>query len=467
MHPRLARQVVFPLLQRKEGGRVLQLLEDLEKSQWHRPEQLQKTRWSRLNALLDHAYRTVPYYRTLFDTYGLHPREFTGLEDLGKLPTLTKEVVRDRGRELMSTRTEGPLVERRTSGSTGIPLAVHASPVACDAWVAASLRTFRWWGLDVGLRQLKLVNPHGKSRATLLKQHWLMNTDEYSVFELDAAALEKVYQRAVRFRCEVLFGYPSALTLFAQHVAGRGRRSELRLRAILTTAEVLYPDHRELLQRVFACPVINEYGSSECGYLAGECRWGHLHIAAENVLIEFERGATADGDDDDTASEMVVTDLTNFAMPLIRYRIGDLGAPGQECPCGRGLPALRLSVGRTEDVVTLPDGRKVDGSVFGTVIEELTRQGVAVKQFRAIQHRLDHIEVLVATDHTEHQALRQLSSRLQSALGARLTVVVRAVDHIPVEPSGKLRRFVSLLDARNGDQVSGATESLISSSRGA
>lgn len=445
MLPFLVRQAVHPVLQLKSGGRVRPLLAELERSQTLPPERLRELQWGKLRRLLDHVYSRVPYYRALFDSRGLHPRDFTGVDDLTWLPALSKEVVRDRGPELMADNVRGPLVERRTSGSTGIPLTVYVYPQTRDAWVAAGLRTHRWWGLDVGMRQIKLINPRAKSRWTLLKQALLMNHWEYSVFQLDEATLERLYRQALTFRCEVLAGYPSALTYFAQHVAARPSGSALGLRAVVTTAEVLYPDQRALLERVFACPVINEYGSSECGYLAGECPEGSLHIAAENALIEFDPGTAADGDG--TGREVIVTDLNNLAMPLLRYRIGDVGVPGAVCQCGRTLPVLELRVGRTEDLVTLPDGRKVDGSVFGAVVEELTLRGVAVKQFRAIQHRPDYIEVLISGVDPGDRSVQDLADRLQAMLGTRLTVVVRPVDRIPVEPTGKLRRFVSLIGA--------------------
>jgi phenylacetate-CoA ligase len=267
-----------------------------------------------------------------------------------------------------------------------------------------------------------------------------MNHGEYSVFRLDEGALERLYRQALRSRCEVLFGYPSALTHFAQYVAARGGGERLRLKAVSTTAELLYPDQRALLHRVFQCPVIDEYGASECGYLAGECPAGSRHITAENALIEFSPVEDGAG-----LAELIVTDLTNLAMPLIRYRIGDLGTAGPPCPCGRGLPVLRLGVGRTEDLVTLPDGRKIDGAVFGDAVERLAAAGVPVKQFRAVQHRADDIEILVATDQSSHPALAVLSSEIQRRLGAPVSVRVRAVDRIPVERTGKLRRFISFV----------------------
>jgi len=295
------------------------------------------------------------------------------------------------------------------------------------------------------------VNSHGKSRATIVKQSLLMNHAEYSVFHLDEAALEGLSRRIVQTRCQVLAGYPSALTSFAHYVAARGGLSTSSLKAVLTTAELLYPDQRALLERTFACPVINEYGSSECGHMAGECPAGHLHVAAENLLIEFASGSGPEG-----GSELIVTDLHNTAMPLLRYRIGDLGAPGGNCPCGRTLPLLSLAVGRTEDLVTLPDGRTVDGAVFGAAVEVLTAQGVTVRQFRAIQHAPDVLEVLIATDALP-EAVSSLPEVLQRLLGARLTVLVRVVDRIPVEGTGKLRRFVSRLPAQ-ADSFTGRRE---------
>lgn len=445
MHPVIARRVIFPLMQWKDGGQTGPLLKALERSEGLSLDALLVLQRERLTRLLDHAYRRAPYYRELFHQHGLRPSDVSRLEDLDRLPVLPKETVRDRGPSLMAEGAGERLIERRTSGSTGIPLVVYVAPATRDAWGAAARRTQRWWGLQIGMRRIKLINPRGKATRTLRRQEWLMNHAEHSVFELDEPSLERLYQRAVRFRCEILGGYPSALVYFAQYVATRGA-GRLALRAIATTAEVLFPDQQQLLERVFGCPVINEYGSSECGFLAGTCPSGSLHIAAENAVVEFVPVA---GDQGGEACELIVTDLTNTAMPLIRYRIGDLGAPGDPCACGRALPVLRLRVGRTEDLVTLPDGRKVDGAVFGQAVEELVERGVLVKQFRAIQHTLDHVEVLIALDGADPAVPDQLAGRLRELLGARLTITVRPVPHIPVERSGKLRRFVSLVNARS------------------
>jgi phenylacetate-CoA ligase len=448
MHTAIVRHVIYPALQWKNGGRVRQILADLERTERDDPQSLRDLQWVKLTALLEHACASVPYYRLLFASVGLRPRDITSLDDLRRLPVLTKETLRDRPQDLKATGVRGPLVERRTSGSTGIPLVVYVHPYTRDAWAAAALRAQRWWGLNVGRREVKLINPRGKPGATLLKQYWLMNHSEFSVFELDIDTLDRLRHHVRRACCEVLAGYPSALSYFAQHVAARGGGRDLRLRAIFTTGEMLYPDQRNLLQETFGCPVVNEYGSSECGFMAGECPSGGLHIAAENILLEFVPVSAGSGSEH---TEIVVTDLNNYAMPLIRYRIGDLGSPGGPCACGRALPTLALRVGRSEDLVTLPDGRKIDGAVFGAAVEDLVRRGVAVRQFRAIQHAPDRVEVLIVTANPRHPALERLRDDLETMLGGALTVVVTPVEHVPVEASGKLRRFVSLMDGKNPD----------------
>lgn len=441
MYPPLVRHIVYPLLQWKAGGRVRPYLRELEQTQWLSVERLRELQWQHLRRLLAHAAAHVPYYRDVFRDRRLRPEDIARLEDLSLLPVLSKETLRDRPQAFRAETVGGRLIERRTSGSTGIPLAVHVTPHTRDRWEAAYYRARRWWGLDVGTRQAKLVNPHGKRRLTMWKQAVLANHVEFSVYELDDAALEVLYRRLLRARCELLAGYPSALTYFAHYLASRGLGRELRLRAVLTTAEVLYPDMRRLLQETFGCPVIDEYGSSECGFVAGECPMGSMHVAVENILLEYAPLPAGDGET--PRCELLVTDLHNVAMPLIRYRIGDLGLPGAPCACGRGLPTLRLVAGRIEDLVVLPGGRKVDGSVFEHAVEALIRAGASVKQFRAIQHAADHIEVLVATDAPHHPALARLPELLQSLLGARVAVTVTPVARIPVEPGGKLRRFVS------------------------
>jgi len=172
--------------------------------------------------------------------------------------------------------------------------------------------------------------------------------------------------------------------LFARYLDQRGLKA-YRPCSIVTSAEGLEPDERALVERVFGCPVFNRYGCREVSVLASECP-AHtgLHVMAEGLLVEIEtpQGPAGPGE----MGSILITDLLNDGMPLVRYRIGDLGswAPG-ECPCGRGLPTLERIWGRAYDFVGTPDGRRYHGEFFMYLFEDLRRANAGVQGFQVTQ----------------------------------------------------------------------------------
>ncbi len=444
-HPWLVRHVTYPLWQRRHGGTVLPTLARLERTQWLPPVELETLQVSRLRPLLTHAYAHSPFYKDAFSSAGVGPQDIQTLADLRHLPVLEKADLRDHCGSLVTNGSPlCTLVKRQTSGSTGIPVVLWAGPRARDAWVAAGFRLLRWWDVNIGDRRLTLISRHNLTRRGWLKQYAFANVLEYSAMDLSEAALARVYDRLTRGSVRLLMGYPSSLAYLAQYVISSGGARRLTLRAVVTTGEVLHGDQRVLLRRAFRCPVVDEYGSSETGHIAGECPQGRMHIAAENVVVECERS---------DPGELLITDLTNVAMPLIRYRIGDLGALGEPCPCGRGLPVLHLRVGRTADLVVLPGGRRMDFSVFAGVFEDVAARGIPLRQYRVIQHAVDHFEVLLAGPARLSGAEDLVRQRIQLALQARVNVAVRVVADIPPDPTGKRRRFISQ-DAGPAEYVS-------------
>ncbi len=441
MHPRLVRHVTGPLLQRWAGSRIGAVLRELERTQWFPPEQLRELQWVRLRALLRHASTTVPYYQRLFQELGVRAEDFRGLEDLPRLPVLTKAVVRERAAELRS-QVAGPLFRRVTSGSTGIPLQTYVDARARDAMGAAARRANRWWGREVGDRHVLLTTAvssrRRRLRAALLNQTFLSSAD------LSEEALLRLWRRLQRVRPASLRGNPHVLSRLAEVLAEHGGAGSLRLRAIVCTAEMLYHHQHSRLVETFGCPVIDHYGANEVGLIAAACPAGRMHISAENVLVETAPPA-ADGA---PWPELIVTDLTNWGMPLIRYAVGDLGAPAAApCPCGRPLPLLTLRAGRTGDFIVLRGNRYLEHSVLCSVFEEIG--GDRVHQYRIIQESRDRFTVLIAGKPAEEVAeavRRGFRRKLASPVG----VDVRFVEHIPLERSGKLRLFLTRVGAAAG-----------------
>ena len=211
------------------------------------------------------------------------------------------------------------------------------------------------------------------------------------------------------------------------------------LRAVICTAEPLYPFQRKEIEAAFGCPVVNEYGSTEGGVYAFQCPQGNMHLMAENAYVEFIK----DGQpvEPEEVGEIVVTTLGNYACPLIRYRLGDMGSYSSEtCPCGRGLPLLASVEGRQHDTIITQDGRIIHGEMF-THIMDYT-QGIA--QFKVVQHSPQAFELLVVpSSGFEPESLVQATEKMKEMLGYGVDINVHIRDSLPLEKSGKFRWIVS------------------------
>jgi phenylacetate-CoA ligase len=263
------------------------------------------------------------------------------------------------------------LIRNQTGGSTGQPVTFYLSRARKCSRAAATLRHNRWAGWEVGDRAAVIWGapqdrPAGGCRArlrgALLREPLWLDTAA-----LDERALLEFHAALWRYRPRVIQAYARAAVLFARFLEGRGLRAYRPL-SIVTSAEVLEPEDRRLLERVFGCPVFNRYGCREVSVLASECP-AHtgLHVMAEGLYVEVETpaGPAAPGQ----TGCILVTDLLNGAMPLIRYRIGDMGAWAKgSCPCGRGLPRLGHVAGRVTDFLVGADGRLVSGVFLATYV---------------------------------------------------------------------------------------------------
>src|SRR5205085_2015287 len=180
----------------------------------------------------------------------------------------------------------------------------------------------------------------------------LMRTELLPAFEMSPAKLDRFIARIRNRRPKMLFGYPSVLAHIARYAQQRGvRLDDLGTKVAFVTAEKLYDEQRDLIRRVFGCPVANGYGGRDAGFIAHECPVGGMHITAEDVIVEAidARGQPVAAG---TPGEIVITHLATRDFPFIRYRTGDIGVLSDErCCCGRGLPLLKEIQGRATDFV--------------------------------------------------------------------------------------------------------------------
>lgn len=374
LYPQLLRRGLYPLVLWHRGDLAeLRYLRQFEKTQFLPPALLQDLQLRRLRDLVEHAYRQCPFYRRRFDRAGLGPEDVRRLEDLSALPALEKtDIQKHRDRMTAHKWPASDLIANHTGGSTGRPLSFFLSHDRKCSRAAATIRHNRWAGWDIGDKSAVLWGaprdvPAGgwrsQLRRALLDRQLHLDTGHITEQKLNAfdAALK-------RFRPRVILAYAGAAAMFARYLESNGR-TPYQPQAIVTSAEVLEERERLRIEQVFGCPVFNRYGCREVSVIASECPAHQgMHTMAEGLYVEVVNAEGRPVKPGEMGS-ILVTDLLNHAMPLIRYRIGDLGSWEEgECPCGRGLPRLRSVAGRVTDFLVGSDGRLVSGVFLATYV---------------------------------------------------------------------------------------------------
>jgi phenylacetate-CoA ligase len=340
VHPIANRRVPFLTLTRK----LIQL--QFEPHEFLMARQLRK-----LRTLLLHAYQTVPMYRSLLKSARIDPATIRTYSDLTRLPVITKETIRASFPEGILSRglsKRGKLVH--TAGSTGKPFAFFADRSSSAISIATRLFLDMWLGVDPGHKQL-VIKVRNNWRDRLL-----LNEVALSPFEVTGASLARVIDFLNREHPAVVGGHPSALGLMAEGILSQQHSLTFEAKAGFTTAETLLPGVRHRLEKAFGAPFFDRYGASELnGYAGQECEFkAGIHVVPEIALIEVVRDGEHVGVGE--KGTVLVTNLTNFVCPLIRYVIGDEAKLGDGCPCGRNLPMLEQVVGRTVDYVKTKTG---------------------------------------------------------------------------------------------------------------
>jgi phenylacetate-CoA ligase len=434
--------IVYRTIQHLRGERVFEALKRLEQSQWESAEAIKHRQWQRLRELVRHAYDHVPYYRSLYDQVGFRPELLREVQDLERIPIIGKDVMRENSRNLIAQDRKYKFSEDTTSGSSGPTTIIYTDRKALAYQHAAVLRTYRWMGLGIGERLVRFwgtqLDTKRKTKDSI--KDFLLNRRTFSTHALAQESLAKYHSELVRTHPAAIYGFTSAIYEFARFIADNDLRLDpITLKGILVTGEPLFGHQRELMEAVFRCRVYNEYGCAEFGPVAYECPEGELHIMAENVHVEIER---ADGESADGRGNLVMTELNNSGMPIIRYRMGDVGILSEgACSCGRGLPVLKEISGRLLDSVRTPDGKRVHGMYF----EYLPKYFIGeIRQFQIVQEDLQHIKVRVVRDPQFNEStLLRFEGEIRKVIGRSVAVEFVVEAEIPREATGKNRLVVS------------------------
>lgn len=429
-------------------GRVLQ------KTQWLSYEETKRLQTKNLRVMLNHAYDTVPYYRRKFRERNLLPSDIKNIDDLPKLPILTKADIRKNIGDLISRTFPRRNMVPYASGGTGNPIKFYITKEQFSWEVAAEYRAYGWAGYKFGDRCFMLWgSPSDLSKYKGLFSHFTKFLEGVYIadtYVMSEEALARFVYLLGKFDPEIVRGYANSVYMVAKYMKKRSI-GFVRPRAVITSAETLSDVMRKTIEEAFDCPVFDFYGSREIGALASECEeHSGYHISAENVVMEFtkENEQVSTGED----GLILLTSLRNFGMPFIRYKNEDVGKPSDEaCHCGRGLPMMSSIEGRVSQFMAIYDkqlNRVIPVRPESPGVISIALMQVPLKCYRVIQESLDRVVVKAVKDKGYSQKDTDfLVEHVRKYFGSNVAIEVEFVDSLPPLPSGKRSNFISKINA--------------------
>lgn len=413
------------------------LYQQLLRNQWNAFSHLRNQQNRALKEIIRYSYDNIPFYKVHFDETGVKPREINRVEDLVNIPPITKEDIL-KNKDLFETSLAyHKHYIRNTGGTTGTPLRYRISHV--DRFLQAGL-LYRGWsaaGYKLGDKMLFLAGssliPNMSSKIRTAIHELTRNIKFYSSFNMSQKKLSSILSKIHTWKPKFIRGYPSAINEFAKYIDNKDEATP-ELHAIFTTSEKLFDRMRQKIEEAFHASVFDAYGANDGGISTFECEHGNIHVDMERSVLEVvdEKNKQID----EGRGSVIATSLHNYAMPFIRYKIGDeVIASKNRCDCGRGLPLLKEVIGRSVSILLTPDGAKIHGWFFLYLFWEI---GEAIKQYKVVQKTLYEIDIFIIPGKTFTQDVIDYIRNVvhKKCPGWNLRFLI--VEDIPRPSSGKL-----------------------------
>ena len=423
----------------RKGFHLMKLM----KTQWKSYEQLKRLQEKKLRKILKHAYENIPLYHNKFKSVQIKPEDIHSVEDLIKIPFLTKDEIQNNFPTgiVLADINISKCWTPHTSGSTGKPLKIVYDDRAEDFEKACALRP----NLSCGQRPFDkwvVITSPGNIQYKLKEKQWFQR---FGLFSQDCISLFEETKNQISFlektNPDILDGYSSSIYLVANELK---TQSNLRIKPkiVYGTSDLLTKKMRDVINSVFNVEMFDQFGSVEMGRTAWECpQHSGYHMDMEAVVMEFIRDneQVSQGE----RGEIVYTNLFNYAMPFIRYKIEDVGIPTDEkCSCGRGLPLMKLIEGRKDAFIKLADGKIISPIVWTIILRPYN-----LKQYKVIQETENKIKIqIIPREGVDKSLPETIYKNICLALGSELPIEFELVNEIPREKSGKVRSVISKIN---------------------
>lgn len=443
----LAKNIGFPLQDNITGTSILETLAFLKKSQYWDEMQIHEYQIKKLKNLIDYSLKNVPYYAKLFRKIKLKSTDINKLDDIFKIPVLTKETLQKENTNLISKSFNSKFIRKsKTGGTTGTPVIIYKDVNDRSFTWASYYRWFEWMGLKYfdptttfwGARTVLSTSLKGKFKDYLTQ--YIQNNIILNSFNINEKTASIYYKNISKQSPYLIKGYLSSLLDFGEFVENNNWEFN-QLKAISTTTETLLPHNREYLKRVFKVPVFDQYGCGEISGISYECsKHKGLHINQEHVICEI-----LDSENSpliNKSGRLIVTNLDNYVMPLIRYENGDIATiTNEKCTCGVNQPLMRSIEGRSVDTIMLKNGNKVHGVFFTDIFYEIGILANIVQKFQVFQDNPGEIDFRI-------QCSTSLDDKLRKKLINSLMPFFNKVNYsehktLNKEPNGKFKYIIN------------------------
>ena len=449
---KLRRNILLPIYWKYvKQWRVIEYCNKLKEHQWNTIEENREIQRKKLYKLIKYASQNIPYYKRIIKEHNIQFSEDTIFKDIRKFPILTKDIIRNNFDELYKFR-DNTYYRNTSGGSTGEPVIFYQDRNYLEWEIATKILFNEWAGRKIGEPMVKLwgsmrdILSSGEGFKGYLKQqlHGVIILPSYRMAEKD---MYRYVQRINNTKPGLILAYTNGIDELARFIK-ENCLSIYSPKAIMTSAGVLYPEVRARIEEIFQSFIFNRYGSREVGDIACNCEKNQgLHVVPDVHHIEI-----LDEQDKEVKpgerGEIVVTLLTNYTMPLIRYKIGDRGILSEiECSCGWGFPLLKKVEGRVRSVFKNKQGDFIDGGVFIRLFYFRDN----IKQFQVIQESVEHITVNLALNDKRllkviEKDFMEIEKAIKLIMGNGIIIKYNLVDVIDSSPSGKYRYVFSRIE---------------------
>ena len=440
---KLRRNILLPIYWKcVKQWRVIEYYNKLKKHQWNTVEENREIQRKKLYKLIKYANQNIPYYKRIIKKYNIQFAEDTIFDDIKRFPILTKDIIRNNFDELYKFR-DNTYYTNSSGGSTGEPVMLYQDRNHLEWEIATKIFFDEWAGRKIGEPMVKLLGSlsdtlrGGQSFKGYLRQKFyraiILNSNRMT----DKNMYEFV-QKINQIKPGLILTYTSSIDTLARFIQ-KNNLSIHSPHAIMTTAGVLYPEIQKRIEKVFRATIFNRYGSREVGDIACNCeKSSGLHLMPDIHYLEV-----VDNDGKEVTlgqtGNIIITLLTNYTMPLIRYKIGDRGIlSDMNRQCEHGFPLLEKISGRIKSVFINKFGDYIDDDLFFA----LFRLKENIKKFQIIQETVEYIIInLVLMDDTKlkdvDKEFREISQKIRKVMGEETKIKYNIVDEIKPSPSGK------------------------------